>query len=81
MSLLVEQADEQLDTVEQNAVNVEQDMEKGNKQIDIAIIHVKNARKLRWCCFIIVVVILIIVAAVLAWYFTVGREAARKVGA
>jgi syntaxin 1B/2/3 len=72
MSVLVQQADEQLDNIEQNAQGVQQDMEQGNTQIDKAIVSARNARKLRWVCFIIIVVIVVIIAAILAWYFTVG---------
>jgi syntaxin 1B/2/3 len=72
MSVLVQQADEQIDDINQKAENVQHDMEQGNKQIDTAIVHARRARKMRWICFGITVTIILIIAIVLALYFTVG---------
>jgi syntaxin 1B/2/3 len=74
MSVLVQQADEQINAIEQNATTVEHDMEQGNVQVDKAITHARNARRMRWICFWITLVVVIIIAAVLAWYFTIGPE-------
>jgi syntaxin 1B/2/3 len=74
MSVLVAQADEQLDTIQHNAEGVDQDMEQGNKQIDDAIRIVLHRRKMCWACFIIILIILIIIAALLAIYFTNGHH-------
>jgi syntaxin 1B/2/3 len=74
MSVLVAQADEQLDTIQHNAESIDQDMEQGNKQIDDAIRLVRRRRKMRWTCFIIILIIIIIIAALLAIYFTNGHH-------
>jgi syntaxin 1B/2/3 len=70
MSVLVAQADEQLDTIQHNAEGVDQDMEQGNQQIDKAIVSARRARKMRWACFTIILIIVIIIAVILAIYFT-----------
>jgi syntaxin 1B/2/3 len=74
MSVLVAQADEQIDNIQQNAEQVDTDMEQGNVQVDKAIVSARRARKMRWACFLICLTAAIIVAIVLAIYFTSGSR-------
>jgi syntaxin 1B/2/3 len=74
MSVLVAQADEQIDNIQQNAEQVDTDMEQGNVQVDKAISSARRARKLRWTCFIIILIVCIVIAIVLAIHFTSGQH-------
>lgn len=64
MAMLVERQDEQIQTIEATAVDVEQNMEGAHKQIEKGVVSAKKARRKRWICFW--VIIIIIIAIVLA---------------
>lgn len=64
MSVLVEQQDETINTIETQANNVVQDTEAGLGYTEKAVVSARAARKKRWICFIIILVILIIVGVV-----------------
>jgi len=66
MSVLVEQQDETINTIETQAAGVEKDTEAGLGYTMKAVDSARSARKKRWICFIIIVIILIIVAIVVA---------------
>ncbi|KAK7693649.1 hypothetical protein QCA50_003218 [Cerrena zonata] len=66
MSILVEQQDEQINTIEATAATVEKDTEAGLGYTDKAVESARAARKKRWICFAILIVILIIIAIVIA---------------
>ncbi|CAL1704923.1 unnamed protein product [Somion occarium] len=66
MSILVEQQDEQINTIEATAATVEKDTEAGLGYTDKAVDSARAARKKRWICFIILIVILIIIAIIIA---------------
>jgi len=66
MSVLVEQQDETINTLETTAGDVEKDVEGGLVYTEKAVVSARAARKKRWICFGIIVVILIIVAIILA---------------
>ncbi|KAI0341800.1 t-SNARE [Trametopsis cervina] len=66
MSVLVEQQDEQINTIEATAATVEKDVESGLQQTDKAVESARAARKKRWICFVIFLVILIIIAIIIA---------------
>ncbi|KAI0797718.1 t-SNARE [Abortiporus biennis] len=66
MSVLVEQQDEQINTIEQTAADVEKDMEVGLGYTEKAVVSARAARKKRWICFILILIILIIIAIVIA---------------
>ncbi|EPQ58219.1 syntaxin-like protein [Gloeophyllum trabeum ATCC 11539] len=66
MSILVEQQDEQINTIEATAANVEKDMEVGLNYTEKAVDSARAARKKRWICFGISLVILAIIAIVVA---------------
>ncbi|OBZ75843.1 Syntaxin-like protein psy1 [Grifola frondosa] len=66
MSVLVEQQDEQIDTIETTAATVEKDVEVGLGYTEKAVSSARAARKKRWICFILCLIILAIVAIVVA---------------
>ena len=66
MSILVEQQDEQINTIEATAATVEKDTEAGLGYTEKAVDSARAARKKRWICFAILIVILIIVAIIIA---------------
>ncbi|GAA5976817.1 hypothetical protein JCM10908_005640 [Rhodotorula pacifica] len=65
MAVMAEAQDVVIVEIEQTAANVSHDMEKGVEQVQVAVKHARNARKMRWICFWIIVIILVIVAVVL----------------
>lgn len=64
MALMVEAQDVAIVAIEQNAVQVNEDMEKGVGHVKQAVVHARNARKWRWICFGILSVIILIVIIV-----------------
>ncbi|KAF8575797.1 t-SNARE [Ramaria rubella] len=66
MSILVEQQEETIDTIQASAMSVEKDTEAGLQYTDKAVNSARAARKKRWICFIIILIILAIVAIVVA---------------
>ncbi|KAG6854610.1 hypothetical protein C0991_004212 [Blastosporella zonata] len=72
MSVLVEQQDETVNTIEAQAHTVVQDTEAGLGYTEKAVVSARAARKKRWICFIIILIILIIVGIV------VGIEVAQN---
>jgi hypothetical protein len=58
MAVLVHSQDVQIVKIEENAVNVEKDMENGLTHVKQAVVHARNARKWRWvCCGLMTVII------------------------
>ncbi len=47
---------------EENAIRTEQDVERGNIQVDKAIVSARQRNKLKWYCLLIVVLICIAIA-------------------
>ncbi|KAI0093542.1 t-SNARE [Irpex rosettiformis] len=66
MSILVEQQDEQINTIEATAATVEKDVETGLQHTEKAVDSARAARKKRWICFGIFIIILIIIAIIIA---------------
>ncbi|TFK54989.1 t-SNARE [Heliocybe sulcata] len=66
MSILVEQQDEQINTIEATAADVEKDMEVGLQYTEKAVDSARSARKKRWICFGIIVLVLVIIAIIVA---------------
>ncbi|KAG5636807.1 hypothetical protein H0H81_006795 [Sphagnurus paluster] len=64
MSVLVEQQDETINTIEAQANTVAQDTEAGLGYTEKAVVSARAARKKRWICFIIILIVLIIVGVV-----------------
>jgi syntaxin 1B/2/3 len=64
MSLLVEQQDEQIDVIQDQATKIDTDVEAGLGFTDKAVDSAKAARKKRWICFILLLIILIIIAII-----------------
>jgi len=78
MSVLVEQQDETINTIETQADTVVKDTEAGLKHTDQAVVSARAARKKRWICFFIILIILIIVAIVVAVVVTQNINNSKK---
>lgn len=61
MAMLVERQDEQIQTIEATANDVETNMAAANVQIDKGVVKARKARRKRWICFWILVIIIIVV--------------------
>ena len=66
MSILVEQQDETVDTIQETAANIEKDAEAGTGHTTQAVGSARAARKKRWICFGLFILLLIIVAIIIA---------------
>lgn len=64
MSVLVEQQEETINTIQTAAAGVEQDTETGLGYTEKAVTSARAARKKRWICFFLTLVILAIIAIV-----------------
>ncbi|KAI9510882.1 t-SNARE [Russula earlei] len=65
MSILVEEQDETINTIEAQATEVEKDVETGLGYTEKAVSSAKSARRKRWICFIIFLIILAIIGIVI----------------
>ncbi|CAO3635872.1 unnamed protein product [Mucor hiemalis] len=68
MQMMVEQQAEVLTQIEVHAENTMVDLERGNKDVDRAIVSAKATRAKKWICFVIFI-ILLIVGGILIWWF------------
>ncbi|KAF6765102.1 syntaxin [Ephemerocybe angulata] len=75
MSILVEQQDETINTIETQAFNVQKDTEAGLQYTEKAVDSARAARKKRWICFIIIVVVIIAVVGGVAGKIAADRAA------
>lgn len=64
MSMLVEQQDETINTIQATAEVVEKDMETGLHHTGKAVSSARSARKKRWICFFLSLLILAIIAII-----------------
>lgn len=64
MSVLVEQQDETINTIETQAAAVEQDTEAGLGYTEKAVNSARAARKKRWICFFIILIVLAVIGIV-----------------
>jgi syntaxin 1B/2/3 len=62
LATIVEQQDPVVESAEDNAVQTNMNIEKGNEEVNKAKEHAKRARKLKWWCFFIVVLIILAIA-------------------
>ncbi|KAH7108486.1 t-SNARE [Auriculariales sp. MPI-PUGE-AT-0066] len=69
MSVLVEQQDETINVIQNNAVTIDNDVQTGFKDTEKAVDSARGARRKRWICFWITLVIIIVI--VLVVLFTV----------
>ncbi|KAF7308061.1 Syntaxin-like protein [Mycena kentingensis (nom. inval.)] len=69
MDVLVNQQDDTLVAIENNAIEVERHAAEATEQVGIAVRFAEKARKKRWICFCITVVVIIVLAIVLAIVF------------
>ena len=56
---LARRQDEQIQTIEATANNVETTMEAGHKEVDQAVVSAKKARRKRWICFWVLIILVI----------------------
>jgi len=69
MSVLVNQQQETIETIETAAATVEHDTEAGLKHTNDAVKSARAARKKRWICFFIAVLVIVIIAAAIGGYY------------
>jgi syntaxin 1B/2/3 len=62
LATIVEQQDPVVQAAETNAINTEENMVKGNEQVEVAKKHARNRRKLKWWCALVVLLIIIAIA-------------------
>jgi syntaxin 1B/2/3 len=62
LATIVEQQEPVVQAAEQNAMNTNEHMIKGNEQVEVAKKHAQNRRKLKWWCAIVVLLIIIAIA-------------------
>ncbi|RUS26534.1 t-SNARE [Jimgerdemannia flammicorona] len=65
MALIVEQQGKMIDQIEVNTTDAVSDLEKANKEIDVAVGTARSTRGKRWLCLGIAVVVLIILVLIL----------------
>ncbi|KAF9957830.1 Plasma membrane t-SNARE, secretory vesicle fusion [Mortierella alpina] len=64
METLVTEQAEVLNTIEENTQQTEVHLETGNKEVDVAIVNARGARKKKWICLIITIILLVIIAVI-----------------
>lgn len=69
MSVLVNQQQETIETIETQAATVEHDTEAGLKHTTDAVKSALAARKKRWICFFIIILVIIIIAGAIGGYY------------
>ncbi|KIK99297.1 hypothetical protein PAXRUDRAFT_553032 [Paxillus rubicundulus Ve08.2h10] len=74
MSVLVEQQNETINTIEATAGIIVKDTEAGLGHTETAVVSARSARKKRWICFILTVVILAIIAIIVAVIITNNQK-------
>ncbi|KAG6911449.1 hypothetical protein DXG01_014523 [Tephrocybe rancida] len=74
MSVLVEQQDETINTIETQAHAVVQDTEAGLGYTEKAVNSARAARKKRWICFFIILIIVLIIVGVVAGVVVNNRK-------
>ncbi|KAF9365719.1 Plasma membrane t-SNARE, secretory vesicle fusion [Mortierella sp. NVP85] len=64
METLVTEQAEVLNTIETNVEQTEVHLETGNKEVDVAIVNARSARKKKWICLLITIILIIIIVVV-----------------
>ncbi|KAI7820444.1 syntaxin-like protein [Gamsiella multidivaricata] len=64
METLVTEQAEVLNTIEEHTQQTDQHLEVGNKEVDVAIVNARGARKKKWICLCISIVLLIIIVII-----------------
>jgi syntaxin 1B/2/3 len=62
LATVVEQQDPVVEAAEDNAVQTNMNIEKGNEEVSKANEHAKRTRKLKWWCFFVAVLIVLAIA-------------------
>ena len=79
LDAVVVQQEPMIANIETKAVEVQENIMKGNEQLDTGISSARAARKKKWICLAIAVLIIIIIAAVAAIYLGVIRPKQQKI--
>lgn len=74
MSILVEQQDEQLNVIQDHAMQTEQEVQAGRKQTDSALRSAQRRRKRRWICFWLLIALIIIAVVVIVSAICGGKD-------
>ncbi|KAG0083365.1 Plasma membrane t-SNARE, secretory vesicle fusion [Podila epicladia] len=75
METLVTEQAVVMNTIEENTQQTDVHLETGNKEVDVAIVNARGARKKKWICLFITIIILAILGVVL-WQ-TLGKPGAK----
>ncbi|ODH49232.1 hypothetical protein GX48_04663 [Paracoccidioides brasiliensis] len=78
LDTLVVQQEAAVERIDQQAEDVNANMQKGNEEITGAIAKARARNKKKWICLGIVVLIILVLALVLSLYFTVGPGGNKK---
>ncbi|KAI9253685.1 t-SNARE [Helicostylum pulchrum] len=73
MQTMIELQQETLHDIEKTTESVVYDLEKGNKQVNVAVKRSRITRKKKWCCFFIFLIVLI-VTTFLVWWFVFPKS-------
>jgi len=76
MSLLVEQQNEPIKAIAEDAVRIKDDTEAALQHTDKALISARAARKKRWICFFIILIVLAVVGIIVGVF--VSRQVANN---
>ncbi|KAH7107546.1 syntaxin-like protein [Auriculariales sp. MPI-PUGE-AT-0066] len=79
MSIQVEQQEETINVIQNNAINIDHDVEQGFQHTVSAVQSAAGARRKRWICFgitvaVIVVIIIIVLVQVHPWTLTTNNN-------
>lgn len=65
METLVTEQAVVMNTIEENTQQTDVHLETGNKEVDVAIVNARGARRKKWICLLITIIILIIVGIII----------------
>ncbi|KAG0335600.1 Plasma membrane t-SNARE, secretory vesicle fusion [Podila horticola] len=75
METLVTEQAVVMNTIEENTQQTDVHLETGNKEVDVAIVNARGARRKKWICLLITIIILAILGVVL--YITLGKPTSK----
>lgn len=64
METLVTEQAVVMNTIEENTQQTDVHLETGNKEVDVAIVNARGARRKKWICLFITILILVIVGII-----------------
>ncbi|KAI8357169.1 syntaxin-like protein [Mortierella sp. GBAus27b] len=82
METLVTEQAVVMDSIEETVQQTEVHLETGNKEVDVAIVNARGARRKKWICLFIILIIIIIVVVVLGiqngWFSSGSKSSGSK---